>query len=233
MQEDYPSWLYEVNHGATTIWERWNSILPDGKMNSEGMNSLNHYSFGSVMMWVYQYLVGFKQFNDGFKEVTLAPKFDYRLKDVKSEYYTSYGKILIEYHIESNTDHLIQLKLDIPFGIRAKINLPRMKECQVNGEKKYSNFFLNNGHYNISYIPTKSYLNFYKLDSSVSSIMSNKRLVVDIDKIDMDILKKMKKPGNTQSMFINRSLSELLDFEKIPDEEIQKIKNILQRTILI
>ena len=48
LNEDYPSWLYSVNLGATTIWERWNSVLPDGKMNPEGMNSLNHYSYGSI-----------------------------------------------------------------------------------------------------------------------------------------------------------------------------------------
>ena len=47
-QEDYPGWLYEANMGATTIWERWNSVLPNGKISGTGMNSLNHYAYGAV-----------------------------------------------------------------------------------------------------------------------------------------------------------------------------------------
>ena len=53
MKEDYPSWLYAVNMGATTIWERWNSIKPDGTFDESGMNSLNHYAYGSVGDWMY------------------------------------------------------------------------------------------------------------------------------------------------------------------------------------
>ncbi|MFR8351876.1 MAG: hypothetical protein ACLVB1_03490 [Blautia obeum] len=54
MKEDYPSWLYAVNMGATTIWERWNSIKPDGTFDESGMNSLNHYAYGSVGDWMYR-----------------------------------------------------------------------------------------------------------------------------------------------------------------------------------
>lgn len=234
MQEDCPSWLYEVNHGATTIWERWNSILPDGKMNPEGMNSLNHYSLGAVMMWGYQYLVGFKEFDAGFKEIVFAPKFDYRLKDVYSEFYTSYGKIKVEYHIESNENHLIQIKLDIPFGIKMKIIFPRMRECIINQKKaNEKNIYLTNGHYNIEYIPMKSFLNYFSLSSKVSDILSNKELVNTIDKVNINILKKMKKPGNTQSIFINKSINELLDFENVSKQEVSQIKAILRKTILV
>ncbi|MFR5929145.1 MAG: hypothetical protein ACLUGI_00520 [Subdoligranulum sp.] len=53
LQEDDPSWLYEVKMGATTIWERWNSIRPDGSFNPANMNSLNHYAYGSIGNWLY------------------------------------------------------------------------------------------------------------------------------------------------------------------------------------
>ena len=58
LNEDYPSWLYEVNMGATTVWERWNSILPDGHISGTGMNSLNHYAYGCIVQWLYDEVCG-------------------------------------------------------------------------------------------------------------------------------------------------------------------------------
>ena len=58
LNEDYPSWLYAVNLGATTIWERWNSLNPDGSISSTGMNSLNHYAYGSIVEWMYRDMCG-------------------------------------------------------------------------------------------------------------------------------------------------------------------------------
>ena len=58
LNEDYPSWLYEVNMGATTVWERWNSILPDGHISGTGMNSLNHYAYGCIVQWLYEEVCG-------------------------------------------------------------------------------------------------------------------------------------------------------------------------------
>jgi alpha-L-rhamnosidase len=55
-QNDFPSWLYEVDMGATTIWERWNSVLPDGKISGTGMNSLNHNTYGSIVQWMYEHI---------------------------------------------------------------------------------------------------------------------------------------------------------------------------------
>lgn len=58
LNEDYPSWLYEVNMDATTVWERWNSILPDGHISGTGMNSLNHYAYGCIVQWLYEEVCG-------------------------------------------------------------------------------------------------------------------------------------------------------------------------------
>ena len=68
LNEDYPGWLYAVNMGATTVWERWNSVMPDGSMSPTGMNSLNHYSYGSVMEFVYAYAAGLRPKTAGFAE---------------------------------------------------------------------------------------------------------------------------------------------------------------------
>lgn len=54
LREDFPGWLYQVSMGATTVWERWNSMLPDGTINPSGMNSFNHYAYGSVGQFLYE-----------------------------------------------------------------------------------------------------------------------------------------------------------------------------------
>lgn len=95
LNEDFPSWLYEVNMGATTIWERWNSVLPDGKISDTGMNSLNHYSYGSIVEWMYRYMCGLNPDEEkpGFKKFTLKPYPDARFDHASAEYQSVYGKI--------------------------------------------------------------------------------------------------------------------------------------------
>ncbi|MBQ0111114.1 MAG: family 78 glycoside hydrolase catalytic domain [Oscillospiraceae bacterium] len=92
--QDFPSWLYEVNLGATTIWERWNSVLPDGSMNPAGMNSLNHYTYGSVLGWMYQSVCGIAPDQNacGFKSAVIAPEFCDKLQFANAEYLSASGK---------------------------------------------------------------------------------------------------------------------------------------------
>ena len=75
LQEDDPSWLYEVKMGATAIWERWNSIRPDGSFNPANMNSLNHYAYGSIGNWLYTKLCGLEILEPGYKKFALRPQF--------------------------------------------------------------------------------------------------------------------------------------------------------------
>ena len=95
LNEDFPSWLYEVNMGATTIWERWNSVLPDGSISDTGMNSLNHYSYGSIVEWMYRYMCGINpdEHKTGFRKFTIHPYPDQRFEYVKAEYQSAYGLI--------------------------------------------------------------------------------------------------------------------------------------------
>ncbi|MBQ7563703.1 MAG: family 78 glycoside hydrolase catalytic domain [Lachnospiraceae bacterium] len=93
LNEDFPSWLYEVNLGATTIWERWNSLLEDGSISSTGMNSLNHYAYGSVVEWIYSRMCGLTLDPDspGSKKVILKPCIDPRLDFAKASIHTIAG----------------------------------------------------------------------------------------------------------------------------------------------
>ncbi|NLB38937.1 MAG: family 78 glycoside hydrolase catalytic domain [Clostridiales bacterium] len=87
LNEDYPSWLYEVNMGATTVWERWNSVLPNGLVSDTGMNSMNHYAYGSIVEWMYRYMVGLNPDPNapGFKRAVIAPMPDPRMRSVKAK----------------------------------------------------------------------------------------------------------------------------------------------------
>ena len=71
LNEEYPGWLYCVNLGATTIWERWNSIQPDGRISENGMNSLNHYSYGSVAQFLYEDVSGIRCAEPGYRKYAL------------------------------------------------------------------------------------------------------------------------------------------------------------------
>ena len=86
MNNGYPGWLYEVDMGATTIWERWNSLMPDGTPNPDGMNSYNHYAYGSVMEFVYRRIAGIETTEAGFKKIKVAPNPCRGLTNFKAEY---------------------------------------------------------------------------------------------------------------------------------------------------
>lgn len=104
LQEEYPSWLYEVNHGATTIWEHWDGIRDDGTFWSTDMNSYNHYAYGSVVDWLYSVAAGIKPIEEkaGFKEVIIAPVPDKRLGSINVSFDTSYGTIKSAWHYEGD-----------------------------------------------------------------------------------------------------------------------------------
>lgn len=124
LRENYPGWLYEVNMGATTVWERWNSIMPDGHMSGTGMNSLNHYAYGSVMGWVYGDVAGLHPMEDapGFRRVSLAPHPDPRMTEVDFRYESPAGMYRTSWKIEENG--VFRWRIDVPFGCEAEITLP-------------------------------------------------------------------------------------------------------------
>lgn len=124
LNENVPSWLYAVNQGATTIWERWNSLLPDGRVNGTDMNSFNHYAYGSIVEWMYQYMAGIRPCTDGagFKKVTIAPMVDARIRQVDSVYHSAAGTY--EVHWQLGEDDSLTLDIQIPFDAEAVVTLP-------------------------------------------------------------------------------------------------------------
>lgn len=95
LREEYPSWLYSVNKGATTIWEHWDSIMEDGGFWSTDMNSFNHYAYGSVADWVYSVSAGINPVEEapGYAKVLIAPIPDARLDWLKADFESRHGLI--------------------------------------------------------------------------------------------------------------------------------------------
>ena len=122
-QRKNPSWLYSVDNGATTIWERWNSYMKDSGMGPRGMNSFNHYAYGCVCEWIWETAAGIaadpKQ--PGFKHIIMAPVPDKRLGFLKAEYKSAAGTIKSEWKYQGNN---WIWKFTIPKGATATVTLP-------------------------------------------------------------------------------------------------------------
>lgn len=154
LNEDCPGWLYPVRMGATTIWERWNSILPDGTMNPEGMNSLNHYAYGSIAEWMYRYIGGINpmEATPGFREIRLAPKPDFRMSRAEVSFQSPVGLYESAWEIK---DQAYFFRFTVPFGGLAHVSLPDAPEyVDLDGkEVRAADMKLHAGRYRISYHP--------------------------------------------------------------------------------
>ena len=122
LSEDFPGWLYEVNMGATTIWERWNSMLPDGTVSDTGMNSFNHYAYGSVCEAVYAHVMGLKCAAPGWTAARIAPHVDARVREAHIRLDTVSGPWQVDWTLEK--DGALTLDAEVPRGASATLLLP-------------------------------------------------------------------------------------------------------------
>ncbi|HDR8061135.1 TPA: alfa-L-rhamnosidase, partial [Bacillus cereus] len=101
--EDYPSWLYQVKKGATTIWEHWDGVKEDGTLWNDSMNSYNHYAYGSIVEWIYRYIVGLEvdETKPAYKHFYVQPHFDSNLEWIRVKRETAYGEIKVEWRVEN------------------------------------------------------------------------------------------------------------------------------------
>lgn len=134
LREDYPSWLYSVKKGATTIWERWNSILPNGDFDVSGMNSLNHYAYGSIGDWMYRRLAGINQLEPGYKKILIKPQFIKGINSVQAAFKSVYGDIKSAWSCE---DKLIKVDIEIPANTTGVVYLPEKEKVVELGSGCY------------------------------------------------------------------------------------------------
>ena len=126
LQEKFPSWLHCVNLGATTIWERWNSLLDDGTISGTGMNSLNHYAYGSVANFAVRNIAGLQPLESGYRKVRIKPAPDARLGRMELTYLSASGRYTANWEITA--DGTLALHYEIPFDCEAEVELPETGE---------------------------------------------------------------------------------------------------------
>ena len=132
MQERNPSWLYSVTHGATTMWEHWNSLKEDGTFWSTDMNSFNHYAYGAVFDWIFGVSSGIKPVaaDPAYKTVEIAPHPDKCLGWADASIDSRNGLIRSYWYYKGDT---VYYEFDIPAGVSAKVNLPSGKTYTLTG----------------------------------------------------------------------------------------------------
>lgn len=120
LNKQYPSWLYPITKGATTCWERWNGIEPDGTV---GKHSFNHYAFGAVTEWLFSMVAGITQSDSSvaYSDIMIAPHPSNRLSWVKCSYVSPKGMIKSEWKVTGNT---LTLDIEIPKDSKATVVLP-------------------------------------------------------------------------------------------------------------
>jgi alpha-L-rhamnosidase len=121
LQETYPSWLYPVKMGATTIWERWDGQKTDSTFQDPGMNSFNHYAYGAIGDWMYQVAAGLRMGAPGYRHIVIEPHLTGRLNYAKASYQSSYGEVASGWE---RTGDKITLRVTIPPNTTASIRIP-------------------------------------------------------------------------------------------------------------
>ena len=120
-QTKSPSWLYQVEQGATSVWENWNAIRPDGTVTA---SSFNHYALGCVGDWIYRHIGGLRRVAPGWQTVEFAPDLNCGLEYADCGYQTPYGKVGCRWQ---KTEVGFELELTVPNGVEAKLCLPGME----------------------------------------------------------------------------------------------------------
>lgn len=133
MKSDYPSWLYPITKGATTMWEHWDGIKPDGSFWSRDMNSYNHYAYGAIGEWMMRALAGIDMIKPAYGELLLHPRPIEELSFVSAWQDTPYGKVRCEWRIE-NEQHMVGCT--IPTGTTAMLVLEQADLYQVTSNDK-------------------------------------------------------------------------------------------------
>ena len=130
LRKEYPGWLYSVSKGATTVWEHWDGIKPDGTFWDDDMNSYNHYAYASVADWVFGVACGIKPLAPGFARVRIEPHPDERLGSLSATLDTVHGRIRSSWKY---VEHGIRYEIEVP--VEAEIVVGG--ECRTVGKGKY------------------------------------------------------------------------------------------------
>ncbi|MGW5735064.1 MULTISPECIES: alpha-L-rhamnosidase [Streptomyces] len=128
VQRSFPSWGYQIDKGATTMWERWDSIKPDGSFQDAGMNSFNHYAYGSVGEWMYANIAGIAPAAPGFRKITVRPRPGGGVTEAQGTFDARYGPVTTHWKADAEG---FRLTLTLPANTTAEVWIPAAKRTQV------------------------------------------------------------------------------------------------------
>ena len=203
--EEYPGWLHEVKLGATTIWERWNSLDAEGNISGTGMNSLNHYSYGSILEWMFGYMAGIKigdmqahtkgtRFADtnasdvmdmaaytGGRFARIEPEINWYVGYLEAVHESAAGRYVSSWKIE-DAEH-VTVKVKVPFNCEADLILPYAGP-EIYGESDNPMFtdaadgvcHLQAGTYEVTYHTTVKLKNKYSTQSTIQELLENSKV---------------------------------------------------------
>jgi len=121
LQQECPSWLYALKHDATTVWERWDSMLPDGTVNPGEMTSFNHYALGAIAQWLHTTVAGLTMAAPGYRRILFRPRPGGGLTWAAAEHESPYGRVAIRWDLR---DSNLQVTTTVPTGTEAGIEWP-------------------------------------------------------------------------------------------------------------
>lgn len=128
LERECPSWLYQVTMGATTVWERWDSMLPDGTVNPGQMTSFNHYALGAVADWLHRVVAGLAPDAPGYRRIRFAPRPGGGLTSASATHETPYGTASIAW---ATDDDALRVEVVVPTGTTAIVDLPGAEPVEV------------------------------------------------------------------------------------------------------
>ncbi len=158
LRREAPSWLYQVDRGATTVWERWDAIRPDGSIHSGDMDagsgdeggsmlSFNHYAYGAMIDWVYRTVAGLAPAEPGYRRVRIAPRPAAGLEFAAASIDTAFGTLAIDWRLDGADLHAT---VEIPFGSSAVLDLPVTEASEVTVDGAAASRVLTSGTHEIT-----------------------------------------------------------------------------------
>ena len=146
LQDTYPSWLYPVKMGATTIWERWDGLRPDKSFQDKGMNSFNHYAYGAIGEWMYRRMAGIDHdpAQPGFKHFILAPLPSARIDSSMAVYESPYGKIHSTWR-KQGSGYTYGFRIPPNSSASVILSVPAGQQLLMDGESLSQNKYVREG----------------------------------------------------------------------------------------
>ena len=188
LNEDYPGWLREVKLGATTVWERWNSLDDDGNITGTSMNSLNHYAYGSVVEWIFRYAAGLNILDShpGCRHLEIRPSLNWSLRELEAVYDSPAGAYWSAWKLTDPTH--VEMSVTVPFGCTAEVFLPHSKERQ-------EPILLTSGTYTWAYETDVSLKSFFTIDTPIRELLAVPEIAAEFP-----FLRQTPRPHQTGSL---------------------------------